>query len=310
MMNDLSKLFSMPNRENFGSKLMNPLTQAGIGMIEAHGRPTRQGGAFAGLGDRMQGAAQYSQQMEERKLQQEQQNKALQYLQANDPEAFEIATATGDPMQGFQFHMQKRNQKPEKRQIIQGADGFNYYTDTGERVLPGVEQSPDLTTKQKDYLYGKENPEFAESQMALEKAGGTTVTMNNGQATAAGFADRMVQAEKVLQQVEPAMVDMGETIKSNVPLAGNHLISPERQMAEQAQRDFINAILRRESGAVIGVDEFESARQQYFPQPGDSAEVIAQKRANRQTAIEGVSRAGGPGYEAGQVHDFNDYFSE
>ena len=51
---------------------------------------------------------------------------------------------------------------------------------------------------------------------------------------------------------------------------------------EQAQRDFINAVLRRESGAVIGEPEFENARLQYFPQPGDTPEVVKQKQKNRE----------------------------
>ena len=51
---------------------------------------------------------------------------------------------------------------------------------------------------------------------------------------------------------------------------------------EQAQRDFINAVLRRESAAVIGEPEFENARLQYFPQPGDTPEVVKQKQKNRE----------------------------
>ena len=51
---------------------------------------------------------------------------------------------------------------------------------------------------------------------------------------------------------------------------------------DQAQRDFINAVLRRDSGAAINDREFANARQQNSVQPGDSQEVIAQKRANRE----------------------------
>jgi len=51
---------------------------------------------------------------------------------------------------------------------------------------------------------------------------------------------------------------------------------------EQAQRDFINAALRRESGAAIAESEFENARLQYFPQPGDTPEVVKQKQKNRE----------------------------
>ena len=70
----------------------------------------------------------------------------------------------------------------------------------------------------------------------------------------------------------------------------------ERQ-ARQAQREFVNAILRRESGAVISPTEFASAAQQYFPQPGDGPEVLAQKRAARQRALQGLINASQGAYE-------------
>ena len=71
-------------------------------------------------------------------------------------------------------------------------------------------------------------------------------------------------------------------------MAGNAMLPKEAQQAEQAQRDFINAVLRRESGAVISDSEFASARKQYFPQPGNDKDVIAQKARARQTAIQGL----------------------
>jgi hypothetical protein len=123
---------------------------------------------------------------------------------------------------------------------------------------------------------------------------------NVSQAAAAGYADRMVQADALLSDPALATVqtDVVERGKASVPFGiGNMLTSPEFQQADQAQRDFINAILRRESGAVISESEFASARQQYFPQPGDSPQVLAQKAANRKTAIAGVARAAGPAYE-------------
>ena len=58
--------------------------------------------------------------------------------------------------------------------------------------------------------------------------------------------------------------------------------SDEYKLIEQAQRDFVNAVLREESGAAIAESEFENAIKQYFPQPGDTAEVVKQKQKNRE----------------------------
>lgn len=126
-----------------------------------------------------------------------------------------------------------------------------------------------------------------------------------GQAKAVLFGSRMTEADKVIRDLSGRGVMTGSLIKQGVesiPLIGGGLgmvanttvASADQQQVEQAQRDFINAVLRRESGAVIADSEFANARQQYFPQPGDSPAVIAQKARNRQTAIEGMK------VEAGQ----------
>jgi len=139
---------------------------------------------------------------------------------------------------------------------------------------------------------------FADYQKELRRAAATNIDFNANQGVAAGYADRMAAADKVLEDPKllPAMTDATKPFISNIPVAGNFMVGSEYQVAEQAQRDFLNAILRRESGAVISPSEFDNAKRQYFPQPGDSPEVIAQKAANRKMAIEGVARSAGPNY--------------
>jgi hypothetical protein len=121
------------------------------------------------------------------------------------------------------------------------------------------------------------------------------------QAKESGYANRMFEAEKILR--DPAIVSAGtsqwERLKNTLAPgadAKNLIASPEFQRLDQAQRDFVNAILRRESGAAISAGEFDNARRQYFPQVGDSPEVLAQKKANREAAIAGVAGGAGPSY--------------
>lgn len=125
--------------------------------------------------------------------------------------------------------------------------------------------------------------------------------MTAEQSRAAGFSDRMFQSEDVLRQVSSAGADPLQRIASGVPGIGNFITSQDRQRYEQAQRDFINAQLRRESGAAISPSEFESARQQYFPQPGDerNPQLLAQKERNRQAALIAMAREGGQNYRPG-----------
>lgn len=120
--------------------------------------------------------------------------------------------------------------------------------------------------------------------------------MTEGQANAALYADRMRASEKVISEMEAEGLDPVTRGIAKIPLAGNYLVGSRFQQLDQAKRDFINATLRRESGAVISPAEFESADKQYFPVPGDSSETLAQKKQNRRIALEGISRAAGKSY--------------
>ena len=112
----------------------------------------------------------------------------------------------------------------------------------------------------------------------------------------AGFYNRTIESNKILNDLETQGTNFAQKNLESVPLgAGNYLRTPEYQKFDQAKRDFVNAILRRESGAVISDQEFANAEVQYFPVPGDSQEVIAQKRRNRKTAIEGLRLGSGEG---------------
>jgi hypothetical protein len=119
--------------------------------------------------------------------------------------------------------------------------------------------------------------------------------MTEGQANAALYADRIRSAEKIIAENEKAGLDIQGKILEKVPL-GNYLQSESYQKLEQARRDFINAVLRRESGAVISDAEFDNARIQYFPRPGDTPEILKQKAENRRIALDGITRAAGPVY--------------
>lgn len=124
------------------------------------------------------------------------------------------------------------------------------------------------------------------------------VQMTEGQSNAALYADRMREADAIISKNEKAGMSIGGRALEAIPGgAGNFLQSDEYQLFEQARRNFINAVLRRESGAVIADSEFANAEKQYFPRPGDSEAVLKQKAENRRSAIDGISRAAGPTYK-------------
>jgi hypothetical protein len=119
------------------------------------------------------------------------------------------------------------------------------------------------------------------------------------------IALRAREADQVLNtigkkgEVQPGLIK--RTLEST-PFIGEGLgtmanvtQSAAQQQVEQAQRNFVNAVLRQESGAVINEDEFNNAKKQYFPQPGDSDKVIKQKEQARKTTIKALETQAGPG---------------
>lgn len=108
-------------------------------------------------------------------------------------------------------------------------------------------------------------------------------SLTDTQALTLGYAKRMYDADQIIAEIGDQFTGISSYLGQYLP---NILKSEDRQRLEQAQRNFINAALRKESGAAIGADEFDSAAKQYFPQPGDSQAVLEQKAANRQRQIE------------------------
>lgn len=113
------------------------------------------------------------------------------------------------------------------------------------------------------------------------------------QSAAFGYANRAGASNDIINQLGSVGSEYRGVI-SGSRVFPNILKTSERQQLEQAQRDFVNAVLRRESGAAISPEEFNNAAQQYFPQPGDSEAVMAQKAANRQRTIQNLNRESGP----------------
>lgn len=112
------------------------------------------------------------------------------------------------------------------------------------------------------------------------------------------YAGRMEQANGVIVNLEKSIAGMNLLsygAQKRLPAAGQ---SSEFQSYDQAARNFINAVLRRESGAAIAPSEFTSAELQYLPQPGDTETTLVQKRANREYVFEQMKRSAGKGYEA------------
>lgn len=123
-----------------------------------------------------------------------------------------------------------------------------------------------------------------------------SVKPTNEQNLNAGFANRLNTANSIFDTLEAKGYDVPSKFDATVgPLpGGNYLTSDQYKSLEQAQREFITAQLRRESGAAISESEFDTARKLYFPQPGDTPEMVAQKRRSRELAVRNMVQSAGP----------------
>jgi len=112
------------------------------------------------------------------------------------------------------------------------------------------------------------------------------------------YANRMANSEPIIAELgASAGTDIKQHGYDQIPVIGNLLENEDFKKLRQAERDWLSAVLRQESGATIRPEELDEAGKQYFPRPGDTPAVIEQKRINRMTAQEGMTQAAGPGFK-------------
>ena len=123
--------------------------------------------------------------------------------------------------------------------------------------------------------------------------------LTEGMRSTGQYAARMKAAEDLLGQTTEQAPGIGEKVMGALgETSANIARSPDRQKALQAQRDWVRAKLRKESGAAIGVDEMNNEILTYFPQIGDSQDVIDQKKIARDQAVTGMIESSGGAYVA------------
>lgn len=163
-------------------------------------------------------------------------------------------------------------------------------TVTNQRIAKLIQYEPQLDAADRQEL---------ETYRALGQAPkkpGASLTEAQGKAT--GFYGRALEADQnfnaTLSSVQPRPYIAYKGAEA-APDYANTQASPDRQLSEQAKRNFILASLRYESGASINADEFAKQERAFFPMPGDAPATIAQKAHDRKVVIQGLSEGSGPG---------------
>lgn len=132
------------------------------------------------------------------------------------------------------------------------------------------------------------------------------------QANAVQYSTRMRQAEQNIQALEGVGFDPSDPLNYAAQWLSRHklggLVSSEAQQYEAAKRNWMAAVLRKESGAAISEAEYRGADHQYFPQPGDTLATRQQKARLRQTALTTMQEAGLGGVSVDQRSQIQSLF--
>jgi hypothetical protein len=144
----------------------------------------------------------------------------------------------------------------------------------------------------------------AAAPMAGTPLRGKGQNLTESQSNATAYGMRMKEANAILDTMSKQGTLRGANIEA-VPLVGESLgkvlpsvlggTSAAQQQVNQAKSNFITAVLRKESGAVISDSEFDREDKKYFPQVNDSPAVIKQKENARKLAIKAIEVQAGPG---------------
>lgn len=123
-------------------------------------------------------------------------------------------------------------------------------------------------------------------------AGAAAKPMTEAQSKDTIFAARAEGALNALEPVADALTSRSNAVAGAVPLGlGRDVQSEQYQVAKQAGDEFLQAILRKDTGAAITEQEQELYGKTYLPQPGDSQAVLDAKKLSRARALEAL-RAG------------------
>jgi hypothetical protein len=125
----------------------------------------------------------------------------------------------------------------------------------------------------------------------------TTAKSDASQSAAAGYADRMQIAVQAMEKLDDTSTYFQRGLEKAGSYTGYSVNSSEYEQLRTAQKAFLGAILKRESGAEVKDSEFERDKGLYFPQPGESVETANLKKRFRQAAMEATIRAAGEGYK-------------
>lgn len=117
-----------------------------------------------------------------------------------------------------------------------------------------------------------------------------------GQSKDVVYATRARGALEAFEPIAEAMTSFGDRAANMDPtgIIRGAVQSDEFQVAQNAGNEFLQAILRKDTGAAITEQEQELYGKTYLPQPGDNEQVLKEKARARRRAIAAIEAGMSP----------------
>lgn len=177
------------------------------------------------------------------------------------------------------------------------AEAFKTEGPTWRPLTPGEASTYGVAAGQIDTKTGKVQPINPPSGMTvfgpdgnpIVQTGAAQKPFTEGQSRGIIYATRAKGALPTLDAFGDALTSFSQTAAGAVPMnLGRLAQTPEYQQAQQAGDEFLQAVLRKDTGAAITPAEMAEYGRTYLPQPGDTPEVLAQKKDARARAVQAM----------------------
>lgn len=182
--------------------------------------------------------------------------------------------------------------------------GQTRYDASGNPIVSAPEGDPEYVAKLQaaEQQLGRPLTEPEKQRLfGIAPPAGTNVNIYNQAVSqpekqALGYADRVELGMAVLDEVarggyEPTNVEEG---LGKIPVIGRSVTSEAKRRFDDAADDITRAINRKESGAVISEEEQTEARRLYIPVPGDTPQILADKKQRLIQQLNNLRREGRP----------------
>ena len=235
------------------------------------------------------------------------------------PKAYGIMLKALKGVPGFESDSMKVQVAYESLQAPKYVSEFN--PETGQYME--VERAPYIPPSFKAFMEGEIDSSTAGTKPPTKQVLKKIAAIPQGERASAGYANRMQKAMYTMDGLmakgyRPSrtalqFVIMGapQTYKGRLEKeAYRKAMSPDDRIFARAVQDFLRAKLRKESGAVIGVEEAAEEVEAFFnvPSPGASRapDVVSEKyREARISALESMIGESGPAYTRWKDLGFN-----